>query len=180
MVTNLVTEKNGKRPAERLMLEAFKTFCEQETCEGIIKIHGIFGHSTREMDFEADLLVDGIKYLFRCEAKVATHLSDGTQTKDGPNAVHKLFGLILSGRAVAGHKKKADSPDSVVYGLMIPSRDFGYFKRRYLQILDDWNKFGAAFDARFVLVFDESQKELRVFGWNDAWVDSQVPMMVLV
>lgn len=178
-VEELTQTKRDNIPSERLMLESFERFCKQGAGKGVVELHCIFGHSTKEMDFEASITIDEIKYLVRCEAKVATQLVSNKFTGDESNAVHKVFGLILAGRSVPGCKAMAESPDRIVYGLMIPSRDVAYFKRRYSQILRDWQKFGSTFSARYVLVFDEVQSELSIFEWENAWVEGQTPTLII-
>lgn len=157
------------QPEQDLLNELFNK------CELINEwtVHTYKCRHTPYMDFEATVTLNDSTFYLKCEAKVASKLTASgaidIRYGDRHNVNHKVFGEIIKGRNSADCINHSYEK---CYGLIIPRRDFDFFKNKYCTMLDDWLTFGSAFDSKYVIVFDERQGNLDVYLWSDVWLQS--------
>lgn len=152
---------------EQDMLDKLKNKCNK--IEGWT-VHTYLCKNTPFMDFEATVTIDNEVYYLKCEAKVASKLRpDNTINKeygDRHNANHKVFGEIIKGRNL---KDCFENNFKKCYGMVLPKRDFNFFKDKYLNMIDDWLLFGDTFNVKYVIVYDEIKNKVKVYPWSNIW-----------
>lgn len=134
-------------------VKLFAQFCEKKS--HFNSIHIETNSRSKHMDCELEYKE---KYI-RLEAKVFNDSRNKSQT------ALKIFGGIMKGRSL---ETAIDSKFPTSYGILIRKSEESEALKRFKAITtEDWNQFGKCFDAKYIFVFDEKKKILRISKWQN-------------